>query len=179
MQKLHEILLTFFYCGKAKKAPGTVGSAASVLAWLIITYVFSLCGIPIFWQNVAWGMEVLGALIYGTWAIPIYVQNLATLNGKNSEIDHKSIVLDEYVGQVLALQITFTPLRQNYFADGNLIIAHLLVCFILFRLFDITKPLFIGYADRKFKSGFGVMFDDVLAGLVAAALGLILIFYFL
>jgi phosphatidylglycerophosphatase A len=46
---------------------------------------------------------------------------------------------------------------------------HLLLSFTLFRIFDITKPSIIGMVDKKIKSGYGVMLDDVIAGLFSAA----------
>jgi phosphatidylglycerophosphatase A len=90
-------------------------------------------------------------------------------------IDHQSIVLDEVLGQILALQLTFLLFREDYFSQNYVIAIHLLFCFISFRFFDITKPSIIGLADRV-KTGFGVMLDDLLCGIITAILGTI-IFY--
>jgi phosphatidylglycerophosphatase A len=167
MQKIHEIFLTFFYCGKAKKAPGTFGSFASLVFWFFVSAGFFNYEISLLWQNIFWAIFLTLAFCYGVLATPIYTK-------KFGQIDHQTIVLDEVVGQILALQITFLLLSENYFWQVNLIAPHLIFCFVSFRFFDIKKPSFIGYADRHFKSGFGVMFDDLLCGVITAILGLIL-----
>ena len=68
--------------------------------------------------------------------------------------DSKEVVIDEVVGFLVAM--TWLPLTWQAF----------LAAFILFRIFDIWKPLFIGQLDRKVTGGFGVVMDDVAAGLV-------------
>ena len=171
MIKLHEFLLTFFYSGKSKKAPGTVGSFVSVLFWLAITKYMSELGMHIMDQTVFWTRFVIIATIYASWAIPIYTKQFG-------QMDHQSIVLDETVGQVIALQLTFLLIHETYFLDVNVMLIHLFLAFALFRFFDITKPLLIGWADRM-KTGFGVMLDDILAGFAAAGvlIGYFLLFY--
>ena len=168
MSNLHEIFLTFFYCGKAKKAPGTVGSFASVIFWLFLTKIFFDQNISLETQNIFWGIFLTVAFFYGCYASPIYAK-------KFGQIDHGSIVLDEVVGQILALQFTFFLLHENYFSEPKLIATHLFLCFIFFRFFDIVKPSFIGYCDRHFKNGFGVMFDDLVCGIMTAAIGFAII----
>jgi phosphatidylglycerophosphatase A len=167
---MREFLLTFFYSGKIKKAPGTFGSLASVIFWFLITKSFHEQNISLLLQNIFWGSFLVLAFIYGCFAIPTYTK-------KFGQIDHQTIVLDETVGQILPLQVTFFLLHEKYFSEPKLLILHLIFCFVFFRLFDITKPSFIGYADKNFKSGFGVMFDDLLCGIVVAALGVGLIIF--
>lgn len=163
---IHEILLTFFFTGKAKKAPGTFGSLAALLLWILVNGIFFNHQIALIWQNIFWTIFLTSAFFYGIFATPLYTKKFA-------EIDHQSIVLDEVVGQIFALQATFFLLHENYFSQSKIMITHLLFCFIAFRFFDIKKPLFIGYCDRNFKSGFGVMFDDLLSGIVTALIGLV------
>tara|TARA_B100000963_G_scaffold12420_1_gene9612 strand:+ start:121 stop:456 length:336 start_codon:yes stop_codon:yes gene_type:complete len=77
------------------------------------------------------------------------------------EKDDKSIVIDELVGMWIAL------IPAVYFADTQFertIIA--IVALLLFRAFDILKPYPIYYLDQKFKNGFGVVIDDVAAGMI-------------
>ncbi len=162
MLKIHEFFLSFFYSGKAKKAPGTFGSVASVIFWLIITAIFFNHEISLKTQNIFWAIFLIIILIYGSLAAPIYTKNLG-------KIDHQTIVLDETLGQILALQMSYYFLSENYFLNLHLAAIHLILSFAFFRLFDITKPLIIGYCDQKLKNGFGVMFDDLLAGLLAGA----------
>ena len=163
MNRTNEIFLTFFFSGKAKKAPGTFGSAAALIFWFILSKCFSLAEISLLNQNIFWGIFLTISFIYGCIASPIYAKQFG-------EIDHSSIVLDEVVGQIFALQATFTLFDATYFRDVMVFIPHLLGCFVLFRFFDIVKPSIIGYCDRHFKSGFGVMFDDLLSGIVSAAI---------
>ncbi len=168
MLKLHEFFLTFFYFGKAPKAPGTVGSFASTLFWFFVTSCFFNQGFSIELQNIFWASFLILSFIYGCIASPIYAKQFG-------QIDHQTIVLDETVGQIFALQVTFSLIHQIYFSQTFLIIAHLTFCFVSFRFFDIKKPSLIGYADRHFKNGFGVMFDDLICGIVTALIGALII----
>lgn len=161
MLKVHEILLTFFYCGKIKKAPGTFGSFMALVFWLALAKLFHDWQISILLQNIFWGIFLTASFIYGCVASPIYTKQF-------DESDHQTIVLDEVVGQILPLQFVFSFLYHDYFSHPTMMSAHLFFCFVLFRFLDIKKPLFIGFADRNFKNGFGVMFDDLLCGIVVA-----------
>jgi phosphatidylglycerophosphatase A len=169
MFKIHELILTFFYLGKAKKAPGTVGSFGAIVFWFLITKFFYNKNFALLWQNIFWLIFLSGIFLYGIFFIASYSK-------KFDEFDHKSIVLDEVLGQIIALQITFCFFYENYFFNPILIFSHLTFCFVFFRLFDITKPWIIGYCDRNFKNGFGVMFDDFLCGVFVATIGFALIF---
>lgn len=167
MLKLHEFFLTFCYSGKIKKAPGTFGSFTSLLFWFFLTTVFFNQEVALATQNIFWAIFLIIAFIYGCVASPIYAKQFG-------EVDHQSIVLDETVGQIIALQASFCLIYSQYFSQPILILQHLFICFALFRFFDIKKPLFIGYCDRNFKSGFGVMFDDLLSGIIAALIAICL-----
>lgn len=170
MLKIHELFLTFFYSGKVKKAPGTFGSFTSLLFWFFLTLFFFNHQVSLQSQNIFWGIFLVATFIYGCIASPIYAKQFG-------QIDHQTIVLDETVGQIIALQITFSLLYESYFSQPLLIVLHLLFCFVLFRFFDIKKPSFIGYCDRNFKNGFGVMFDDLICGIIVSLLGAFLIFF--
>jgi phosphatidylglycerophosphatase A len=173
MIKIHEFFLTFFYCGKIKKAPGTFASFVALLLWFILEKLFYMWQVTIYSQNIFWTIFLASAFIYGCIAIASYTRQFG-------QIDHQTVVLDEVVGQILTLQFTFLQLSEKYFSDILLIIFHLAFCFILFRFFDITKPSIIGYADR-IKNGFGVMFDDLLCAIIIiiiAFFGVFLLLYF-
>lgn len=165
---MQEFILTFFYSGKAKKAPGTCGSAASVIFWLLLSYLFYKSDITLFWQNIFWLFFLSAAFFYGVVFAGKYSAKLGT-------DDHQSIVLDEMVGQIITLQISYFFLEQDSYFFSNQLLFHVLASFILFRFFDIKKPLFIGYCDRNFKNGFGVMFDDLVSGIVSAPIVYLLI----
>lgn len=165
---MRELLLTFFFSGKPKKAPGTCGSLAALIVWFFVTKYFFTAEISLTNQNIFWGIFLILSFIYGVIASPGYAKQFG-------QIDHQSIVLDEVVGQIFALQATFLLLHENYFSQNKIIAAHLIFCFVAFRFFDIKKPSFIGYIDRNFKNGLGVMLDDLVSGVVAAAIGAIII----
>lgn len=79
--------------------------------------------------------------------------------------DDKHIVIDEVAGVFLACAIA---------ASVENSIVNFVLAFVLFRLFDITKPSIIGKIDKKVKGGLGVMLDDMLAGLFAGLLSAVI-----
>lgn len=132
-----------FGSGLAPKAPGTFGSAFALLfipIWLSLGFNLSLIAIII--------MSLVGIYICGQTAKVIDVH------------DDGRIVWDEFAGQ----SITLLPLI--FFNIMSLQWA--LIGFCLFRLFDVWKPWPIRAADQKVAGGFGIMLDDIIAGLWAA-----------
>ena len=69
-------------------------------------------------------------------------------------------------------------LLPSYYKVGGNLALFFLLSFILFRFFDIKKPLLVGYVDQRVKNSFGVMFDDILAGIFAGLVGIILVAIF-
>ena len=160
-----EALLTLFYVGKIKTAPGTFGSLASLIIFCLINELifgraesFNLLASNIFWLITLITLTILGSKLAENYS-----------QQQNGDIDHGSIVLDEFVGQVIASQITINLIHFHEELNQNQLysIAALILSFISFRIFDITKPLIIGYMDNRLKTGFGVFFDDILAGIFA------------
>lgn len=130
-----------FGTGLAPKAPGTFGT---LLAYPIF---FGLIAALSLTQQLA---VVVALFLLGVWCCAVTGGNLGV-------IDHGAIVWDEVVAMLLVL--TFTPFGWMWYV----------VAFALFRIFDILKPFPIGLADRTFKNGFGVMFDDLLAAIYSIA----------
>jgi len=140
-------------------APGTWGSLFAIPVFVLFSCFASSGG----W---AFGLlcgSSLALFGIGTWA-----------SGRTERVlgqkDDGRIVIDEVVGQLLALAPL--SLSQN-FATSLLAwdfsaIALLVTGFVAFRCFDITKPGPVGWAERRFQGGLGVMLDDALAGLMAA-----------
>lgn len=127
-----------FGSGLAKIAPGTFGT---------------LVGLPLFWLISSESVAMQISIITAMFAIGIY---FCAFTGKAiGVVDHGSIVWDEIVAIMLVL--TFTPTQWQWW----------LAAFFLFRLFDIWKPYPIRQLEAKFKNGFGVMFDDLLAAIYA------------
>lgn len=132
-----------FGSGLLPKAPGTFGSAVALLfipAWLAIGFTASIIAMIL--------MSLIGIYICGQTAKIMGVH------------DDGRIVWDEFAGQ----SITFLPLI--YFAKMSWL--WVLVGFALFRLFDVWKPWPIRVIDRQVGGGFGIMFDDIIAGIWAA-----------
>jgi phosphatidylglycerophosphatase A len=131
-----------FGSGLSPKAPGTAGSLLAVMLWWLL---FADLALPI-----QLGIIALG-FVLGIWASNWMI-------ARTGIQDPGFIVWDEFIGQWLALLLL--PKTLFWYAAA----------FALFRLFDIVKRGPVGWADRRFKGGFGVMFDDVLAGLLAMAI---------
>jgi len=131
--------LTFLYAGLSPKAPGTAGSLLAVIfGAFIIRYI---------------SMEtlVLLTILFTLMAVK-QINAYEALSGYH---DDGRIVIDEVVGVWIALILSSGTLFQ------------IVLSFAFFRLFDIWKPSLIGKIDRNVKGGWGVMGDDMLAGVLA------------
>lgn len=143
---------TFFFVGHLPTAPGTWGSVAA----LPFAYVLhALGGFPLLLLATA------VVFLLGWWA------TAGETNG-NANHDPGEIVIDEVVGQWIALMPVSAALSTGFAPTGQIPIYVLIIAFILFRGFDIFKPSLVGTADRM-NSPLGVMLDDVIAGIMAAA----------
>lgn len=146
--KLAHFLASYFGLGYAPKAPGTVGSLGTLPIAFAMAYFFGTTGVLC-----AAGI----AFIFGVWA----TREVISLQ---EEKDPSLVVIDEFVGQML----TFTFVAPLLFHNLNAWLVYLLG-FILFRFFDIVKLGPVKWADTKLKNAWGVMLDDVFAGIVAGA----------
>lgn len=129
---------TVFGVGRIPKAPGTWGS--------LVTLPLVL------------GLMLLGPLVYMavTLAMAIIAIIAAEQYEQQSEKhDSKEIVIDEVAGMLVTM--TMLPMTWQSFVIG----------FVLFRILDIFKPFPIRYFDRKVPGGFGVVIDDLVAGMIA------------
>lgn len=136
--KIRFCFLTLFYSGLFPKAPGTFGTLlATILALPIVAFSHNT-------------LFLLTLLIAG-----IAIKEIDVYEAQGGSHDDKRIVIDELVGVWIALAIT--PFSW----------INVILCFIFFRLFDITKPSLIGMIDKKTKGGLGVVGDDALAGILA------------
>ena len=145
--------LTVGYSGLAPKAPGTVGTLVSLpFGVLILAYL---------------GPQTL--FLLATLLTLIAVKAVEKYQKSSNTHDDSRIVIDELVGMWLALSIApgiFTPLNELLTFNNGMLIQ-IILSFALFRYFDIRKPSVIGRIDREAPGGYGVMFDDVLAGIAA------------
>lgn len=148
VQKISFFFTSICYVGKFPKAPGTAGSFVALpFAW----YLWKLPPL------LAW------AIIAFTFILGVVASNqVVKATGKQ---DDQTIVIDELIGIFIATAAA----TQDLF--------HYCLAFFLFRALDIWKPGPIGWADRKFKGGMGVMLDDALAGLCAAIILFAILFF--
>ncbi|GAA9181575.1 phosphatidylglycerophosphatase A [Helicobacter pylori] len=143
---LRACFLTLFFSGYSKKAPGTIGSLVALLLGLPVL---------IFSANTLF----LAAILIGLIAI-----TQIDKEEEESKIhDSSYIVIDELVGMWLAMAIS------------GLSLAGVILSFIFFRIYDITKPSLIGKIDKEVKGGLGVVADDALAGVLAGLSALLVI----
>lgn len=129
-----------FGSGLVPRAPGTAGTL------MAIPLVLLTATLPL------WGYLILVTALFmmGVWVCHETTQYLGVH-------DHPIIVWDEVVGYMIAM--TGAPITWPTIVVG----------FVLFRVFDVLKPWPIGWLDRHAGGGFGVMIDDVMAGLYTAA----------
>ncbi|MGL2749039.1 phosphatidylglycerophosphatase A family protein [Helicobacter pylori] len=143
---LRACFLTLFFSGYSKKAPGTIGSLVALLLGLPIL---------IFSANTLF----LGAIFIGLIAIT----QIDKEEEETKRHDSSYIVIDELVGMWLAMAVS------------GLSLAGVVLSFIFFRIYDITKPSLIGKIDKEVKGGLGVVADDALAGVLAGLSALLVI----
>jgi phosphatidylglycerophosphatase A len=135
---------TFFGAGFGKPGPGTWGSVAAVLLWVAYAAVFHPAP-----------QALLLALLIGIALTLLLGIPASTIVARESgRHDPQFVVIDEVVGQWIAL--LFSPFDWR----------HALIALVLFRLFDITKPFPIRRLE-KLPEGWGIVLDDVAAGLYA------------
>jgi len=159
LKKFSLLIATFFGIGLARHAPGTMGSLVSLPIAFFLTYFFGFNGIV---------YAVFIVFIIGTIAV-----HFATKG--EVQKDPGKIVIDETAGQLTSFVLVAPYLYHN----SNLnVLAIYLFGFGLFRLFDIVKIGPVKWADTKIKNAFGVMLDDIFAGLFAAVVLILLIRFF-
>ena len=152
------MLAFWFGSGLSPIAPGTAGTLAALPLWFVMRPLPLIIYLPL--------VGVLFA--FGCWVCGVSARRLGVH-------DHGGIVFDEVVG----LLITCIPLLPALgFANGNWQkqIGWAAAAFLMFRLFDIWKPWPIRVLDRRVGGGFGIMVDDLVAALYAAAVLTVLVF---
>lgn len=153
-------IATMGYIGFVKYAPGTVGSlVTAIVAYIILLYNFHSFAIL--------AILFLLSMTYGSYETFRYLK-------ATKKSDPKEVIIDEFAGQSLTILIMLVHSKYNPFFEkishGNQTISLAIICFtsfIFFRIFDISKPFPINYFDNM-DNAFGVMMDDVVAGIMAA-----------
>ena len=148
IKKFNSLFVTMFGLGNIKIIPGTFGSIATIIILYFFFHILNLS------TNIILIILII-IFIYSFSAISAYIKY-----GENK--DPKEVIIDEFIGQ--SIPIFLYEVSHGTEKTANEAIIFYIVCFILFRFFDIAKPFPVNFFDRNFKNSFGVIMDDVCAG---------------
>ena len=143
------LFVTCFGIGSFKFASGTIASLVTTVFLFNLFHIINL-------SNKVILITLLFIFIYSFYAVSEYIKH-------NDDKDPKEVVIDEFIGQ--SIPIYLYEIAHETIKNSQESILFYLYIFILFRYFDIKKPFPVSYFDKKFKNSFGVIFDDVIAGL--------------
>jgi phosphatidylglycerophosphatase A len=161
LNKINFLFVTLFGIGKIKIVPGSFASLATTLFLFFLFHVLNVS------PNIVLFLVIIIFFI-SLYAVNIFIKDLTNK-------DPKEVVIDEFIGQ--SIPICLYEVAHNIPKETDQILKFYFIMFILFRIFDITKPYPVSYFDKNFKNSFGVIMDDVCAGLyVVAILVLYMIF---
>ena len=154
INKINFLFVTLFGIGKIKKIPGSIASLATTFFLFFLFHILNIS------PNI-----VLIALII-IFFISLHGVNIFIKDLKNK--DTKEVVIDEFIGQ--SIPLCLYEVAHNVPKETGEILKFYFIMFILFRIFDITKPFPVSYYEKNFKNSFGVIMDDVCAGLYVVAI---------
>ena len=162
IKEINFLFVTLFGIGKIKKIPGSI---ASLFTTLLLFFLFQVLNVnPNF---------ILICLIF-IFALALYAVNIFIKNLRDK--DPKEVVIDELIGQ--SIPICLYEVSHTSTKEAGEVLIFYFIMFLLFRIFDILKPYPVNYYDTNFKNSFGVVMDDVCAGLyVVAILVLYMVFF--
>ena len=143
------LFVTCFGIGSFKFAPGTI---TSLITTVFLYSLFHIINLP----NITILIILLIVFIYSFYAVSEYIKY-------NENKDPKEVVVDEFIGQ--SIPIYLYEIAHGSAKESNEAALFYLYIFILFRYFDIKKPFPVSFFDKNFKNSFGVIIDDVVAGL--------------
>ena len=149
IKKFNSIFVTMFSLGRIGFIPGTFGSLATVIFLFICFHILNISS------------DIILIILIITFAYSFIAIKNYTKNNENK--DPGEIIIDEFIGQAIPIYLYEISHGTVKTMDQAVIIY--IVCFILFRFFDILKPFPVSYFDKKHKNSFGVVMDDVCAGL--------------
>jgi len=151
--KINFLFITLFGIGKIKKIPGSFASLATTL---FLFFLFHFLNVP---PNIVL-ISVIIIFFVSLYAVNIFIKDLENK-------DPKEVVIDEFIGQ--SIPICLYEIAHEGTKETSQVLAFYFIMFILFRVFDIAKPYPVSYYDKNFKNSFGVIMDDVCAGLYVVA----------
>ena len=149
IKKINFLFVTFFGIGTIRYAPGTI---TSFITTIFLFSSFHILKIP----NNKILFVLLIIFLYSFYSVAVYIKN-------DQNKDPKEVVIDEVIGQ--SIPIYLYEISHGAIKSPQESFLFYLYIFLLFRFFDIKKPFPVNYFDKKFKNSFGVIMDDVIAGL--------------
>ena len=154
MNKIVFLVVTLFGIGKLKKMPGSYASLATTIFLFFLFHILKISpNIILFF--------VIIIFFISLWIVNIFIKDL-------DNKDPKEVVIDEFIGQ--SIPICLYEIAHDGIKDTSQVLTYYFIIFILFRFFDIVKPFPVSYYDKNFKNSFGVIMDDVCAGLYVVAI---------
>ena len=151
--KFNYLFVTLFGIGRISKIPGSI---ASLVTTIFLFFIFQILDLT---------PDLVLICLIIIFFVSLYYINQFIKNKENK--DPKEIVIDEFIGQ--SIPICLYEIAHEGSRETNEVLTFYFIMFILFRIFDITKPYPISYYDKNFKNSFGVIMDDVCAGLYVVA----------
>ena len=146
---INTLFVTMFGLGKLPKIPGTFGSLATIFILYVFFHKLNLSSNLIL-------VILITIFIYSFLAVASHIKD-------NQNKDPKEVIIDEFIGQ--SIPIYLYEISHGTVKSDNEAIIFYILCFVLFRFFDIVKPFPVSFFDKNFKNSFGVIMDDVCAGL--------------
>ena len=161
IKNINYLFISLLGIGSLSKIPGSI---ASLVTTIFLFFIFHFLKIS---PNIILVFVIIVFFI-SLYSVNIYIKNL-------DDKDPKVIVIDEFIGQ--SIPICLYEIAHEGPKETSEILTFYFIMFILFRIFDITKPYPVNYYDKNFKNSFGVIMDDVCAGLyVVGVLVLYMVF---
>ena len=151
--KFNSLFVTLFGIGRISKIPGSIASLVTIIFLFFIFQILDLAP------------DLVLICLIVIFFVSLYSINQFIKNKENK--DPKEIVIDEFIGQ--SIPICLYEIAHEVPKQTNEVLTFYFIMFILFRIFDITKPYPVSYYDKNFKNSFGVIMDDVCAGLYVVA----------
>ena len=153
LNKINFLFVTLFGIGKIKKIPGSFASFATTIFLFFLFHILNVSpNIVLFF--------VIIIFFISLYAVNIFIKDLTNK-------DPKEVVIDEFIGQ--SIPICLYEVAHNMPKETDQILRYYFIMFVLFRIFDITKPFPVSYYEKNFQNSFGVIMDDVCAGLYVVA----------
>ena len=149
IKTINYLFVTCLGIGSLRFAPGTIASLVTTI------FLYSLFHVVNLSSNIILIILLL-VFIYSFYAVSEYIKY-------NENKDPKEVVIDEFIGQ--SIPIYLYEIAHGSEKESHEAALFYLYIFILFRYFDIKKPFPVSFFDKKFKNSFGVIIDDVVAGL--------------